>query len=309
MNDCVKCNGNSFSLCEVYYHWGTFFFSQSEIVSRLLEILSEDTEGFSRRAVVRYFISWFSSSASPSSPTSLLSRCVHTVLFRGSADLDWEVKVHTLELAELLLDEAFSAHHTSRKNPGSEPALSHPDGAVWDQALRPLAHTCTEDVQADLVAALNSAVELGVISVLLGGLVDCDRPVALKACQLLVTLRETLCPLSGGALDAVSCDLPERSWGTEVSRALRAANPDVGRRTGRADGAGDAEEQGGTGGAVSVCQLLAALRLDEKLDILSQSSDHVHNSALSLLQDILRADVAHTHPETQPGQEVIADCY
>lgn len=278
-------------------------------MSRLLEILSQDTEAFSRRAVVRYFISWFSSSASQSSSTYLLSQCVRAVLFRGSTDLDWEVKVSTLELAELLLDEAFSAHRSYRKNSGPKPALNHPYGAVLDQAIRPHTGACTENVEADLVAALNSVVELGVITVLLGGLVDCDRPVALKACQLLVTLRETLCPLSGGLLDAVPCELPDHSWGKEISKILRAENRDVARTMQSVDGAGDPEEHAHADGTASVCELLASLGLDEKLDILSQSSDHVHNSALSLLQDILTAGVTHTHPGTQPGKEVIVDCY
>lgn len=282
-------------------------------MSRLLEILSQDTEGFSRRAVVRYFISWFSSCPSHSSSPYLLSQCVPSVLLQGSTDLDWEVKVSTLELAELLLDKAFSAHPSYGRNSGTRPALSHPYGAVLDQAVRPLIHTgtCTENVEADLVGALNGVVEVGVLSALLGGLVDCDRPVALKACQLLVTLRETLCPLSGGLLDTVSCQLPDCSWGKEISKILSAENQDVARMIRSVDGAGGPGDHGDAGGSGSgsVCQVLTSLGLDKKLDILSQSSDHVHNSALSLLQDILVAGITHTHPETQPGQEVIVDCY
>lgn len=264
-------------------------FLQSEIVSRLLQILSEDTEGFSRRAVVRYFISWFSSSASRSSSASLLSQSVPGVLLRGSADLDWEVKVYTLELAELLLDRAFSGRQNRTK------PRNHPRGAALGQE------------EAEVAAALSRLVELGVVSVLLGGLVDCDRPVALKACQLLVTLRETLCPLSGGLVDAVPCELPERGWGEEISRILGAEKRDA--AGGKPGVDGDPEDPGDADGTVSVCELLASLGLDQKLDVLSQSSDHVHNSALSLLQDILAAGVTHTHPETQPGQEVIVDCY
>lgn len=265
-------------------------------MSRLLEILSEDTEGFSRRAVVRFFISWFSSSASGSSSTSLLAQSVPTVLFRGSADLDWEVKVHTLELAELLLDRAFSGRRSYGKN-RTKPALNRPYGAA----------ACTESAEADAAAALSSLVEWGVVSVSLGGLVDCDRPVALKACQLLVRLRETLRPLCGGPVDAVPCHLPDRGWGTEIGKILRAETQDVARRKASVDG--DPGDKGDTGGTASVRAVLASLGLDQKLDILSRSSDHVHNSPLSLLQDILTAGVDHTHPETQPGQEVIADCY
>lgn len=257
---------------------------------------------------MRYFISWFSSSSSLSSSPDLRSQCVRSVLLGGSADLDWEVKVYTLELAQLILDQAFSAHRRYGKNSGKNPALNRPHGGALDQALRPLAHAGarTENEEADLVAALSSVVELGVFSVLLGGLVDCDRPVALKACQLLVTLRETLCPLSGRPLETVTLDLPDRGWGGEIRKILGAENQDVARITRSADAGGD---PGHSDGSVSVCELLASLGLDDRLDVLSQSSDHVHNSALSLLQDILTVGVTHTHPETQPGQEVIVDCY
>lgn len=288
---------------------------QTEIVDRLLEILSQDTEGFSRRAVIRYFITWFSSHSAHLSSTSLLMRCVPTVLSQGSADLDWEVKVYTLELAELLLDKAFSSLPSYRKRSGPHHGLSHPYGAVSDQKY--MLYTPTEGGEPQLVAALNNLVEQGVIAVLLSGLVDCDRPVALKACRLLITLRETAFPLSQGALDAarVSCELPDWGWGQEIrktvgmkmntgdSEAASADDPeDCGLQKEGANETGDGE-------TVGVCEVLRSLHLDEKLDILSQSSDHIHNSPLSLLQDILTASTAHTHPATQPGQEVIVDCY
>ncbi|TMS23479.1 BRCA1-associated ATM activator 1 [Larimichthys crocea] len=211
---------------------------ETEIVSRLLEILSQDTEGFSRRAVVQYFIAWFSSCSSnspPSSSTSLQMQCVRSVLSQGSADLDWEVKVHTLELAELLLDEAFSAHRGYRKCSDTHQALSHPYGVVSDQAYTPHTHTGsrTKGVESDLARVLNNLVEQGVFSALLSGLVDCDRPVGLKACRLLITLRDTVCPLSLGALDAttatVSCELPSWSWGQEIRKILGKRKSDEAR--------------------------------------------------------------------------------
>ncbi|XP_034743503.1 BRCA1-associated ATM activator 1 isoform X1 [Etheostoma cragini] len=290
---------------------------QTEIVSRLLEILSQDTEGFPRRAAVQYFISWFLSHSSLSPPssstpsTSFLMQCVRTVLSQGSADLDWEVKVHTLELAELLLDQAFSAHRGYRKGSDAHRALQHPYGVVSDRAYTLHTHTVThtEAAQSDLA----HVVKQGVISALLSGLVDCDRPVGLKACRLLIILRETICPLSLGALDAmatVSCELLGRGWGKEITKILgmeksdRAREADISaqRSFSGADGGGDSV-------TVSVCEVLRSLDLDERLDVLTQSSDHVHNSPLSLLQDILTASAAHTHPDTKPGQEVIVDCY
>lgn len=302
---------------------------QSEIVSRLIEILTQDTEGFARRAVVQYFIAWFTSCSSPSSSSaSLLMQCVRSVLSQGSADLDWEVKVHTLELAELLLDEAFSSHRGYRKCSDTHHALPHPYGVVSDQTYT--LHTHTEGVESDLTGALNNLVEQGVVSALLSGLVDCDRPVGLKACRLLITLRETVCPLSLGATMAtvarVSCELPGWGWGQEIRRTLgmkrcdQAREPDIaaqrsfsGSRKVDAEDCGEAGKEGasegGDGVTVSVCEALRSLGLDERLDVLTQSSDHIHNSPLSLLQDILTASAAHTRPGTQPGQEVIVDCY
>uniref|UniRef100_I3J5I6 BRCA1-associated ATM activator 1 n=1 Tax=Oreochromis niloticus TaxID=8128 RepID=I3J5I6_ORENI len=227
------------------------------------QILSQDTEGFARRAVVKFFIAWFSSHSSHTPPSS---PSVRSVLSRGSADLDWEVKVHTLELAELLLDKAFLESRT-------------------------------QEAESDLVEVLNSLVEQGVISALLSGLVDCDRPVALKACRLLITLRVTVCPASQGDPDVCAAT-------ANAERDLNALN---------ATSFEDHSEEGASAVShcehVSVCEALGSLGLDERLEILSRSSDHVHNSPLSLLQDILTASTSHTHANTQPGQEVIVDCY
>nr|XP_019958673.1 PREDICTED: BRCA1-associated ATM activator 1 isoform X1 [Paralichthys olivaceus] len=306
---------------------------QTDVVTRLLEILSQDTEGFARRAVVQYFIAWFSSLAShtsplssPSSSSSLRMNSVSSVLSLGSADLDWEVKVHTLELAELLMDKACSGHRGYTKGSETPPALLHHYASVSDQTRALHTHTGThgEGVESDLASALSNLVEQGVVSALLSGLVDCDRPVGLKACQLLITLRETVCPLSLEPLDAtpapatvakVTCELPGCSWGREIRKIpgmkgfdrVKEADIAHGARCGEVGKEGASES--GDSVCVGVCEMLRSLGLDEKLDILSQSSDHVHNSPLSLLQDILTASAAHTHQDTEQGQEVIVDCY
>lgn len=248
---------------------------------------------------------------------------MRTVLSKGSADLDWEVKVYTLELAELLLDEAFAGHRSYRRGSGTRRALSHPYGVVSNQVFT--LHNHTEGTEPDLVAALSNVVEQGVVSVLLCSLVDCDRPVGLKACQLLLRLRETVCPSSRGALDAagVSCELPDWGWGQEIRKILDAKKHERPREAeisarGSFNGADYGDDGGGlkegaseegSSETVAVCEVLRSLGLDERLETLTQSSDHVHNSPLSLLQDILSASAAHTRPDTQPGQEVIVDCY
>ncbi|XP_029362752.1 integrator complex assembly factor BRAT1 isoform X3 [Echeneis naucrates] len=306
---------------------------ETDIVSRLLEILSQDTEGFARRAVVQYFIAWFSSrssstSRSPSTSTCstspLLMNSVSTVLSLGSADLDWEVKVHTLELAELLLDEAFLGHRGYRKGSDTHLALPHPYAVVSDQTCTLHTHNRkrTEGMDSDLAIRLKTLVEQGVFSVLLSGLVDCDRPVSLKACQLLIKFRETVCPVSIEAPEEtvaeVSCELPGWGWGQDISKTLgmtmsdQAKVADIAANGAHVFDSEDCKEnvnKGGDSVCVRVCEVLRSLGLDAKLDILIQSSDHVHNSPLSLLQDILTAGAAHSHPDTQPGQEVIVDCY
>ncbi|KAM7419582.1 hypothetical protein PAMA_016607 [Pampus argenteus] len=304
---------------------------QTEIVSRLLEILSEDTEGFARRAVVQYFIAWFSSRSSHTPPSSsLLMTSVRSVLSLGSIDLDWEVKVHTLQLAELLLDEAFTGHQGYRKSSDADHVALHPYATMSDQTYTLHTHSLrqTHTEGSDSAAALNNLVEQGVFSALLSGLVDCDRPVALKACRLLITLRETVCPLLLGAPDAsaamatvtrVSCELPGRGWGQEIRKILgrkkcnQTKGADIAACTVDSGECGEAGEEGaserGDSVCVSVCDVLRSLSLDERLDVLTQSSDHVHNSLLSLLQDILTSSAAHTHPDTQQGQAVIVDCY
>ncbi|XP_047221733.1 BRCA1-associated ATM activator 1 isoform X1 [Girardinichthys multiradiatus] len=273
---------------------------QVEIVTRLQEILSQDSEGFARRAVVKYFIAWFSSCSSPTS-CSLLVQSVPTVLSQGVADLDWEVKLHTLELAELLLDQAFP-----------NPAPPHPYAVMSDQSHR----IHTQDKESELLSSLNSLVDRGVISALFCFLVDCDRPVALKACQLLLKLRHTVCPLMVSAADTrVPCELPGWSWVHEI-RKIQGVNKDPHTQGGSHIGSearGEAVEEStsaeGDSVCVSVCEVLRSLDLDERLSILTQSSDHIYNSPLSLLQDIITASTANSHPNSKPGQEVIVDCY
>ncbi|KAM8842067.1 integrator complex assembly factor BRAT1 [Synchiropus picturatus] len=218
---------------------------QAGLAIRLLQVLCEDSEAFPRRAVLRFFITGLSSAPSLSSP---LLASVPSVLAVGSADLDWEVKLHTLELVELLLERALSG--------------------------------------PDLREALESLARQRVWPVLLAGLLDWDRPVALRACGLLLRLRERL--LAAGALAAApTCELPGRGWGREVRELM---------------GVRGEEESV----CVSVCDALAVLGLEQRLSLLSCSSDHVHNSPLSLLQDILTSDPGQPGPAQDP---LIVDCY
>lgn len=272
---------------------------QDEIVARLLEILTQDAEGFPRRAVLRYVIAWYSLSPSHPSSASLLTQCVRRALLHGCTDLDWEVKVHTLELAELLVDKALSGHRDHRGNQAPRDGPPHPYAVPSHPtcALRSRGDAHSDKMEPDLVAALGELVEQGAVQALLCGLVDCDRPVALKACGLLITLRETLCPPSQKSNIAVSCDLPNSGWGRDIRKILGDDESKLG------------EVEARRGGKVGLCEVLVSLGLDERLETLTQSSDHVHNSPLSLLQDILTGSGADGRPDAQLEEEVVVDCY
>uniref|UniRef100_A0A3P9NIN1 BRCA1 associated ATM activator 1 n=1 Tax=Poecilia reticulata TaxID=8081 RepID=A0A3P9NIN1_POERE len=267
---------------------------QEDIVAQLQEVLFQDSEGFARRAAVKYFTAWFSACSSPSS-CWLLMQSMPTVLSQGVADLDWEVKLHTLELAELLLDRAFP-----------DPSPSHSYAVMSDQDHRlPIAGQ-----QSDLLSSLKNLVDWGVVSALLCGVVDCDRPVALKACQLLLKLRGIVCPVMDNAADTrVFCQLA----GASVLQQVRKIQ-EIGKDTHVvSEACSEADEEGICASVdpecVGVCEVLRLLDLDEKLSILTQSSDHIYNSPLSLLQDILTAAAASSPPGQDSRQELVMDCY
>ncbi|XP_042173764.1 BRCA1-associated ATM activator 1 [Oncorhynchus tshawytscha] len=335
--------------------------TQEQTLGQLLDILSQDSEGFPRRAVVQFFISWLKThpSSSSSSSSSLCS-----VLSLGSTDLDWEVKVHTLELVELLMEETLPGHQESELGSAPPPYggsggtnllthtdLTHPYAVTPSQPSPLLTHTPSEThtplththpthttpththPTTSVVCGLSRLVELGVVTALLNGLFDCDRPVALKACSLLLRLRDAVCPsrsLGKGAMTTddttvakVTFDLRGQVWEREVTRKLQEKRgsdwvkesrevgcdrPNKNRDSDRTDGAGSEACDRSTGksvceGSARVCEVLWSLGLEERQSVLSQSSDHVQNSPLSLLEDILNAiDTSHT-------DKVIVDCY
>ncbi|XP_010863061.2 BRCA1-associated ATM activator 1 isoform X1 [Esox lucius] len=312
---------------------------EKEAVPRVLHILSQDSEGFARRAVVQFFITWLKTHPLSSSSSSS-SAVLRSVLSLGSVDLDWEVKCHTLELVDLLMQETLPGQLGSE--PGSAPppyavSLSyggslgtnnptHTHSLTSSLPPPPLTRTPapTEPITAPHLG-LSGLVNLGVITALLNGLFDCDRPVALKACSLLLRLRNTVCPRPLGqvavatdntTVSEVMFDLSGQVWAPEV--ILRLAEKRecdwaedgegvcdrlVGNCGSSSEACGRWTERSGCGGGIGVCEVLWSLGLEERQSVLSRSSDHVQNSPLSLLQDILTATRA------ADIEEVIVDCY
>eukprot|EP00063_Salmo_salar_P065023 XP_014039858.1 PREDICTED: BRCA1-associated ATM activator 1-like [Salmo salar] len=119
--------------------------TQEQTLGQLLHILSQDSEGFPRRAVVQFFINWLKTHPSSSSSSSSSLR---SVLSLGSTDLDWEVKVHTLELVELLMEETLPGHQESEL--GSAPPPYGGSGGTNLLTHTDLTHTLRCDAKPAL---------------------------------------------------------------------------------------------------------------------------------------------------------------
>ncbi|RXN18513.1 BRCA1-associated ATM activator 1-like protein [Labeo rohita] len=131
-----------------------------EALVQMMTVLSEDTEGFPRRAVVKAFTSWLKGSH----PVTALDSSLSSVLLLGGNDFDWEVKMHTLELAEVLMEKTLTCCPYAIQNFGSSK-------------------------EKHFMQALSRLKDFGLLDLLLNSLFDCDRPVCEKACALLVKLR------------------------------------------------------------------------------------------------------------------------
>ncbi|KAL2086632.1 hypothetical protein ACEWY4_017691 [Coilia grayii] len=236
-----------------------------DVLTRLVAILSDDTEGFPRRAVIKAFIGWQSAPR----PLACLQHSLPGVLTLGIDDFDWEVKVHTLELAETLMDQTLSGCPT-------------------------------------LAEALEKLHEHGTFCVLFKGLLDCDRPVAQKACQLLLKLREVM-EVKGHeeeegsttGVDTPTFHLQSQQWGEDLLRKCKEGGVVV---VGESDSSGEGRPEGDwPRGEVSLREVMSRLDLEGMREALTQSSDHAMASPRSLMEDILVA--------ARQGDDNAVDCY
>ncbi|XP_035253380.1 BRCA1-associated ATM activator 1 isoform X1 [Anguilla anguilla] len=220
-----------------------------DLARQFVDILVQDTEVFARRAVIKVFTLWLTSPY----PTEDLEEPLRTVLTQGSEDLDWEVKVHTLELAQILISQtlAESSHSTC---PYAVSHAPHANVENLTESLRKLQH-------------------LRIFTVLFKGLFDCDRPVAQSACSILLSLKSALTGNSSVTESKVACDLHGQNW-VEDALKKHLERLHVG-----------AESQKSMG----FVEVLSVLDLEDMQQTLGQSSDHLENSPHSLMEDILAA--------------------
>ncbi|XP_060116450.1 BRCA1-associated ATM activator 1 [Heteronotia binoei] len=245
--------------------------NEDSIAARLLEILSSDSEGFPRRAVVGVFIDWLREGhpAVRRDPEQFVSQAIRAV--RG--DLDWEVKVSGLELAGAFATQCFCR--------SGFPECPYATAADVSSASEP----------ARLPELLQAFSRVGLFDFLFGALGDCDRPVARKACEILMGLKQKIgtgCGLDiWQRLELQSGALLEESWRTVAPWASTLSGGDHSETVSR-----DPKQ---------ALAILEAVDLEELERALGRSSDHVEKSPCSLLQDILSSGGALEENE--------ADCY
>lgn len=225
-----------------------------------MDILCQDTEGFPRRAVVKVFTDWLRKGhmAEIYDTELLVSRVLEVTL----SDLDWEVKVNSLDLAHDYITQALEINNYQ--------SCPYTVGLPSNKRTLPI-----ED-------AVLKCEQVGLFQFLLSCLCDCDRPVALKACEILLSVKPSLCE----GRDAVT-ELHRRDWleGT-LKHRHSAAHADNGNTELDTDW---------------VTDILKRIDLDGIKSSLSKSSDYLQETPLSLLQDISATLCG--------GEEQDADCY
>lgn len=243
-----------------------------EALAQMMSILSQDTEGFPRRAVVKTFTSWLKGS----NPITALDSSLSSVLSLGGNDFDWEVKMHTLELAEALMEKMLTCC------PYAVQSFSSSERTRLTQSLSKLK-------------------DLGLFDLLLNGLFDCDRPVCEKSCQLLLKLKRLNAEKADFDHDALVLKACGNRWGDEVqSRFLNKQQVKASEHVLIGGGEGT-EKDLHCIKEIPLSVILQILDLDDMQRMLKLSSDHVVNSPRSLMEDILSA--------AQQSEENIVDCY
>uniref|UniRef100_A0A8C9JDG4 BRCA1 associated ATM activator 1 n=1 Tax=Panthera tigris altaica TaxID=74533 RepID=A0A8C9JDG4_PANTA len=147
---------------------------QQSLLAELLHILSTDSEGFPRRAVMHVFTQWLRDGHADVARDT--ERFVARVLQVASRDLDWEVRAQGLELALVFLEQTLGRPSSHCPYAVTPPVAAPPSPLA--QAPRPL---CRVQLFEFAFRAL----------------FDCDRPVAQKSCDLLLFLRAQTASYSG----------------------------------------------------------------------------------------------------------------
>ncbi|XP_017495411.3 BRCA1-associated ATM activator 1 isoform X3 [Manis javanica] len=167
---------------------------QDSLLTELLHILTTDSEGFPRRAVMQVFTEWLRDGHVDVAKDT--ERFVARVLQVASRDLDWEVRAQALELALVFLAQTLG-----------QPSSCCPYAVATPEAAPP----------GLLPEALQPLCRVRLFEFVFRALFDCDRPVAQKSCDLLLFLRARATPCSslqeaGGSPDVASVQAALQRW-------------------------------------------------------------------------------------------------
>ncbi|KAM9584105.1 integrator complex assembly factor BRAT1 isoform 1-T2 [Trichechus inunguis] len=165
---------------------------QKSLLQELLHILSTDSEGFPRRAVMQVFTRWLQDGHTAMAED--LEQFMASVFQVVSRDLDWEVRVQGLELARVFLAQTLG-----------------PPDCPYVVALPAAAPPIPP------IEVLRTLGRVQLLEFAFRALFDCDRPVAQKSCDLLLLLRARTAPDSGlqgagGGPDTATVEAALRAW-------------------------------------------------------------------------------------------------
>ncbi|NWX11985.1 BRAT1 protein, partial [Aegotheles bennettii] len=244
-------------------------YNKENTVAKLQEILSTDPEGFPRRAVINIFTEWLRQSCTGQleDAEQFVSGVIQTV----ERDLDWEVRLGGLELAQVFCNQTSCP----------------PD--LPECPYAPASPAVTSSIHRDEM--LQRICRAKLFRFLFRSLCDCDKPVGQRALDILIGLRSMFYPINDLLEASRGKDSPAGPSIAWLQRTLRQGSLAQNFPT---DGVDFQDPE-------SMMLALAIIDLEELHDELSRSSDHVQTSPQSLLQDILAT--VGTIEENE------ADCY
>ncbi|NXS08597.1 BRAT1 protein, partial [Neodrepanis coruscans] len=232
-------------------------YNKENTVAKLQEILSTDSEGFPRRAVISIFTTWLREGCTGQQEDTeqFVSRVIQTV----EHDLDWEVRLGGLELVEVFCSKTICQLGLS------------------ECPYAPVPSAVTSSTPQNVLQVFCQAKLFGF---LFRSLCDCDKPVGQRACDILIGLRGNFYPISSLENPREIEDSPAGHGIAWLQRTLRQGSLAQNFPTDGENGVDFQDPE-------SMMVALGAIDLLELHDELNKSSDHVEESPQSLLQDIL----------------------
>ncbi|NWI98029.1 BRAT1 protein, partial [Pitta sordida] len=245
--------------------------NKENTVAKLQEILSTDSEGFPRRAVITIFTKWLREGCTGQLEDT--QQFVSAVIQTVEHDLDWEVRLGGLEMVEVFCSKTI-----------------HQLG-LSECPYAPVSSAVTSPTPQNLLQVFCRAKLFGF---LFRSLCDCDKPVGQRACDILIGLRGRFYPVSTLENPQEIEDSPAGHSIAWLQRTLRQGSLAQNFPTDGSNGVDFQDPE-------SMMLALGAIDLLELHDELNKSSDHMEKSPQSLLQDILAT--AGTIEENE------VDCY